>query len=297
MSMLRSRSWVPLICLAVVGISRVAAALGPAIVYDDVLATGWQDWSWGGVARDFGHASPVHNGTASIAVTYTGGWSGLQLGYWQRLDVSAYDTLRFFVHGGTDGGQAIEVQVGDSNTGLSVTQAVTPPAGAWMQIDVPLAGLGAMRTVSYVYWFNNTAGTQSTFYLDDVAFTASGVLTPTPQPPAAGPALSIAAAANRHAISPDIYGMNFADEGLAAELQLPVRRWGGNATTRYNWQADTNNHAADWFFENIPNDNSNPAALPDGSASDQFVEQSRRTGTDTLLTVPLIGWTPKNRDS
>ena len=52
--------------------------------------------------------------------------------------------------------------------------------------------------------------------------------------------------------------MNFADEALAAELRLPVRRWGGNATTRYNWQTDTSNHASDWYFENIPNDNAEP---------------------------------------
>ncbi len=112
---------------------------------------------------------------------------------------------------------------------------------------------------------------------------------------AAGPALSVDAGADRHAISPYIYGMNFADEGLAAELQLPLRRFGGNATTRYNWQNDTSNHASDWYFENIPNDNPNPAALPDGSSSDRFVDQDRRTGTATLLTVPLIGWTPKAR--
>src|SRR5262249_36484162 len=110
-----------------------------------------------------------------------------------------------------------------------------------------------------------------------------------------GPALSVNGASSRRAISPFIYGMNFADESLAAELGLPVRRWGGNSTTRYNWQNDTSNRASDWYFENIPNDNSNPGALPDGSSSDQFVEQDLRTGTETLLTVPLIGWTPKSR--
>jgi hypothetical protein len=89
--------------------------------------------------------------------------------------------------------------------------------------------------------------------------------------------------------------MNFADEGLAAELALPVRRFGGNATTRYNWQNDTSNRAADWYFENIPSDNPNPAALPNGSDADEFVDQDRRTGTATLLTMPLIGWTPKSR--
>jgi hypothetical protein len=110
-----------------------------------------------------------------------------------------------------------------------------------------------------------------------------------------GPALSVNAAAGRHAISPLIYGMNFPTEALAAELHLPLQRWGGNSTTRYNWQNDTSNHASDWYFENLPNANPNPALLPAGSSSDRFIEQGRRTGSETLLTVPLIGWTPSSR--
>jgi len=287
-----TRSVLLLICLATL---RAIPAYANVVVYDNGLASDWQDWSWGGVTNDFSHTSPVHTGSASIAVTYTAGWSALQLGDWQRLDVSAYDALRFYVHGGSGGGQTVQVQVGDNNTGTFVTRSITPVASAWTQIDVALADLGSARSVSYVYWFNATAGSQPTFYLDDIAFVATGSPTATPLPPTGGPLLSVDAAANRHSISPYIYGMNFADEGLASELQLPVRRWGGNATTRYNWQTDTNNHASDWFFENIPNDNANPAALPDGSSSDQFIEQDRRTGTTTLLTVPLIGWTPKDR--
>ncbi len=116
-----------------------------------------------------------------------------------------------------------------------------------------------------------------------------------PDPSAAGPALTVNAGGERYPINPMIYGMNFASESLAAELRLPVNRWGGNATTRYNWQNDTSNHASDWYFENIPNDNAHPELLPNGSSSDQFVEQNRRTATQTLLTVPLIGWTPKSR--
>ncbi|GAB3894159.1 hypothetical protein GCM10027612_44860 [Microbispora bryophytorum subsp. camponoti] len=112
-----------------------------------------------------------------------------------------------------------------------------------------------------------------------------------------GPALTVDTTTGRHPISPYIYGMNFADEALAKELRLPVRRWGGNATTRYNYLYDTSNRASDWFFENIAEDNSDPSKLPDGSTTDRFVEQDRRTGTDTILTVPLIGWVPKGRDS
>lgn len=112
---------------------------------------------------------------------------------------------------------------------------------------------------------------------------------------AAGPLVTVDATANVHAINPDIYGMNFASEALAKELGLPVRRWGGNATTRYNWQIDTYNTGSDWYFENIPNPLPIGRTLPDGSAADQFVEQDRRTGTRTLMTVPTSGWVAKRR--
>jgi Glycoside hydrolase family 44 len=112
---------------------------------------------------------------------------------------------------------------------------------------------------------------------------------------ASGPALSVNPFAARHVISRDIYGMNFPPADLQAGLKLPVARWGGNATTRYNYQLDTNNRASDWYFENIPNSVADPTALPDGSTADQFIEQNRADSTGTVMTVPLIGWTPKSR--
>ncbi len=110
-------------------------------------------------------------------------------------------------------------------------------------------------------------------------------------PASSGPTLQVNAAAGQHPISPDIYGMNFAAENLAQELHLPVRRWGGNATTRYNWQSDISNHASDWYFENIKE--SDATALPDDSAVIRFIEQDRRTNTATLLTLPMIGYVSK----
>lgn len=129
-----------------------------------------------------------------------------------------------------------------------------------------------------------------------VAAGGAVVVAPPPAFAEPGPDIEVDIAADRHSISPHIYGMNFTDEALAEELALPVRRWGGNATTRYHYRYDTTNRASDWFFENIAEANDNPEALPDGSSTDRFVEQDRRTGTDTILTVPLIGWAPKARD-
>jgi hypothetical protein len=82
-----------------------ASANGSLPIYTDAVATGWEGWSWGGVTRTFTNTAPVHSGAASSAVTYTEGWSGLKLSRFDGVDVSAYDTLRFWVHGGAAGGQ------------------------------------------------------------------------------------------------------------------------------------------------------------------------------------------------
>jgi len=108
-------------------------------------------------------------------------------------------------------------------------------------------------------------------------------------------AFSVNATANQHAISPYIYGMNFASQSLANELQLPINRWGGNATSRYNWQNDISNHASDWYFENIKE--SNATNLPTDSAVNRFIEQNQSTGTENLLTVPLMGYVSNNNDT
>jgi hypothetical protein len=110
---------------------------------------------------------------------------------------------------------------------------------------------------------------------------------------ATGPALSIDAGADQHTISPLIYGINFADAGLAQDVRLPVDRWGGNSTTRYNWKLDVHNTGSDFYFENIPDGDS--STLPNDSTADRFIEQDRSMNTQTLLTVPLIGWTPGAR--
>ncbi|HXO29106.1 MAG TPA: glycoside hydrolase family 44 protein [Thermoanaerobaculia bacterium] len=115
-------------------------------------------------------------------------------------------------------------------------------------------------------------------------------------PAAASPiTVTVDPGAGRHPISPLIYGVNFGDDAQAASLRWPVRRWGGNSTTRYSWQDDTTNHASDWFFYNLPDDNPNPQNLPFGSSSDLFVGATRVAAGEPLITVSTIGWTPTDR--
>ena len=108
--------------------------------------------------------------------------------------------------------------------------------------------------------------------------------------------VSVDTALDRRPVSPQIFGVNFGSAAQAAQLKWPVRRWGGNAVTRYNWQNDTSNKGMDWFFMNVPDDNPDPSTLPLGSSADRFLAETRAAGGEPILTVPLIGWTPKSRE-
>src|SRR5512139_2085726 len=112
---------------------------------------------------------------------------------------------------------------------------------------------------------------------------------------AADVSVSVDPAADRRAVSPYVFGANFASRATLTRMHYPANRWGGNATTRYSWVDDTSNRASDWFFLNIPEDNAHPELLPDGSAADFFVDDTRAAAAEPLLTVPMIGWTPKDR--
>lgn len=258
-------------------------------VYHDSLHSGWQNWSWDSTVS-FTNASPAYGGAgASISTRYNTGWAGFYLHSNAPLAASDYTTLRFQIHGGATGGQRVRLVAYDGGNTEGASIAIPPlAAGTWTTIEAPVPALG-VTSIGGLVWQDSTGGSQSTYYIDEITLIGG-----TTQP-GVGPALTVDVAANRHPISPYIYGLNFAEAGFAAEIGLPVNRWGGNATTRYNYLNDTSNHAGDWYFENIPNDNPHPENLPDGSSSDQFVAQNNSTVTDTIMTLPLIGWTPHSR--
>ncbi len=107
-----------------------------------------------------------------------------------------------------------------------------------------------------------------------------------------GPTLTVNVSGSRHRISSDIYGMNSysVDAALAKELRIPVSRWGGDNTTRYNWLVDSSNAGGDWFFTG-GNGQSNPVA---GASADQFVSTNHANGSKSVLTIPIIGYVNKS---
>ncbi|MBV9266963.1 MAG: hypothetical protein JO061_12410 [Acidobacteriaceae bacterium] len=98
--------------------------------------------------------------------------------------------------------------------------------------------------------------------------------------------VSVDANANRHSINPNIYGIAYGDAHDMTTLNAPLNRWGGNSTTRYNWQIDAHSAGADWYFETY----SDGSGTPGGSA-DTFVATTRNnSGSEPLITIPMIDY-------
>jgi hypothetical protein len=123
------------------------------------------------------------------------------------------------------------------------------------------------------------------------------VAAPTVLAASPGPALAVNGGADHHAISPYIYGMNFASPSLANQLDLPVDRWGGNTTDTYNWKIGSSNTGNDYFFENIPDCFDAPTYTCDDGPKfgyQQFVSKDRSIGAQSLMTLPMMGWVAKD---
>lgn len=258
--------------------------------YDDQLQNGFADWSW--ATHSLTQTAVVHSGTAAISWE-PDGWAGLFLNRGAGISTTTYDTLELWVRGSVGGlNVSVALTIGGSVAGTAQPLAGFVAGGtiptAWAKAVVPFASLGVTPGTSVDgFWLQDgTGGNQGTMYVDDIAFTG-------PDVPPAPLTVSVDASLDRRAISPLIFGVNWGSDAQMARMRWPVRRWGGNRTSRYNWQLDVDNSANDWFFTNYANPD--PGTLPNGSAADVFVDGTRAAGGQPWMTVPMLGWTPKDR--
>ena len=114
---------------------------------------------------------------------------------------------------------------------------------------------------------------------------------------AAGPSLSVDVntpnmpSENPHMISHYIYGMNAYDlDSASATIANPsILRWGGNGTSRYNYQNNMTNSANNNYFQNKSGLGDFPTPSG-GTIFTQFVQSTDALGVTALGTVPVIGW-------
>src|SRR5438093_220061 len=97
--------------------------------------------------------------------------------------------------------------------------------------------------------------------------------------------ISVDANANRRAINPKIYGVAYGTATTLADLNAPINRYGGNNTSRYNWQLNADNRGSDWYFESIAESSSTP-----GERGDTIISMCRGVGAQAMLTIPMVGY-------
>ena len=94
--------------------------------------------------------------------------------------------------------------------------------------------------------------------------------------------------ANRHLISPYIYGVNSMTDSDITNLSPSLVRFGGNEASDYNWKLFTYNAGGDWFFEDFGLGGIDSVALT------QFAVNS---GSHMLTTMPMLGWVAKDSEN
>ncbi len=97
---------------------------------------------------------------------------------------------------------------------------------------------------------------------------------------------------DRHAISPYVYGGAYPATGAQiTDSGTTVVRWGGNATTNYNWQTHSSNSANDWWFSDYTY---SEIGTPDSA---QFVSNTITAGSNPLMTMAMVDWVSKGSNA
>ncbi|HKO52811.1 MAG TPA: glycoside hydrolase family 44 protein [Polyangiaceae bacterium] len=248
-------------------------------IYDAGLKAGWQDWGWG--------EHDLSQGPAKLNLSQYGGWilhhdplsktfGGLV--FRMRAPAAAGQFLELRLAGGNGDESFPPVAVGaDRNRSL--------PDG-WVESYIPWADLNPKNAPFDRITFRAASSIAGDKILFDKIFlsrvdpkAAREAIANAPSKPAS---LSVNCRAPGHPISPYIYGV----AGEVGGVGATGHRWGGNRSTRYNWQTNATNVGKDWFFENVEGDDYQKTFVYD-----------RSEHAITALTIPMIGWVAKDTTS
>ena len=258
-----------------------------------VLQPGWMDFGY--AARKEGATPIQHNLTgyggfilARQAATRTGG--GVAFSFQAPATFNEALRIRLKRTGAPDD------TFPPVNVSLSNTR--TLPTG-WKETWVPMTQLNP-RAEAFdqivLYAWQKVSTDWVTF--DNVAITAADPKAPLPVAATSTPAaFTIDCKARKHRISPLIYGIAYyvGDEFNDTHqwnLGATARRWGGNQTTRYNWQlGNAWNAGSDWYFRNLD------YIGPKRNAWEEFLASNQAHDVVSTVTVPIIGWVAKDSTS
>ena len=210
------------------------------------------------------------------------------------INDSTYANITFWMNGGASGGQKLQAYgLLDGSGGAATAQAprvalAAPPANTWQLYTVcRLSSLSVCQSaqlhrLGLLLFRIQRAGSNQipTFYMDDITLVTGTATNPVSAGTNALISILVNAQSNRIAINPMIYGTAFATSNQLMDLNFTMNRSGGNSETRYNWQTNAHNLAADWYFESYPDSSSTP-----GATADAFVADSVNGGAQPMISI------------
>jgi hypothetical protein len=166
------------------------AATGNLTIYDEALQNG-NDCSNTGGQPGFpvriGYVSIVHSGAKSVAVQ---NYSGVEFGWCPALTYSInsdYDGIDFWVNGGPDGGESVNLILGAVAGGNPVALASLAelygspiPINSWVHIQAsfskpPFAHPSGTSDVASLYFSVYSGNSTNFFILDDLFLTGADI--------------------------------------------------------------------------------------------------------------------------
>ncbi|MBX0330422.1 hypothetical protein K2Z83_22435, partial [Oscillochloris sp. ZM17-4] len=146
--------------------TATAVPASAQVIFDDSLASGWQNWSWDSKVN-LSYTKKTKVGTSSIAVTFTKAWAGLYLHTDSALSTQGYTKIRFWANG-AGGNQQLMVWVRDANGNGSQAVKLPTLTKKWVLVEIPLAQLGSPSNLSDLAIQDAQGRTQKTFYIDQI---------------------------------------------------------------------------------------------------------------------------------
>jgi len=148
-------------------------------IYEDALASGWQDWSYN-ATRNFSNADPVYTGTYSLSVSITDDWGALSLHH-DGVAVTNYTALTFVIRAIQDHPDLqLVCRNGDTRfTDLFVTNYISGlvESNAWKRVTIPLSDFEITNsTITRLDWQGRDGSARPGFYLDQVGLISQASL-------------------------------------------------------------------------------------------------------------------------
>lgn len=249
-------------------------------IYDGAFSPGWEDWGWGShELPKRGPAKIVFSGFGGIVIHHAdlpAAFGGLSFRYkapagWPEfLIVSLKRT-------GSPAAAFPQVPVEPKHV------AVLPDG--WREVLIPWESLDPTNLpLDRITIAARSPVSAEPILLDKIVLTRPAADAAAGPTPTRDVELTVLCAGNAIPINPLIYGTTGAD----LETGQSAQRIGGNPITRLNWDAGNLwNTGSDWFFENGTS----------GNSVWDWIDDGVKSGLQTALTVPMIGWVAKDATS